>query len=163
MRQKLKALKYSSQRVQDFLKARGKALNVCQLPSSTRTAKEAAETIGCSVAQIAKSLIFRDKHSEQHVLVVASGTNRVCNKKIEAATGIHLDKADAEYVRDRTGFAIGGVPPVAHTSEPVTILDPDLKKFDTIWAAAGTPNSVFQLTVDDLDELTNGRWIDLAE
>ena len=156
-------LKPSAQRVQDFLATHGSDYLVKELPGSTRTARDAAEAIGCEVAQIAKSLIFRDVDSGNPILIIASGTNRVSLPKVEEATGIKIGKADAEFVKERVGYAIGGVPPVAHYSDVVTILDPDLKKYQTIWAAAGTPNAVFELKPHELDRLTNGRWVPLAE
>ncbi|HPE60417.1 MAG TPA: YbaK/EbsC family protein [Thiolinea sp.] len=156
-------LKASSQRVQDFLSAHGQQFVVRQLPDSTRSAVEAAQAIGCSVGQIAKSLIFRDKASGEPVLVVASGSNRVSMSRINQATGLALGKADAAFVREKTGYAIGGVPPVAHAAAVKTLLDPDLQQYDAIWAAAGTPNSVFELHADELENLTGGVWVDLAE
>ena len=154
--------KASARRVQDYLHERGFSFQVKELPDSTRSAQEAADAIGCSVPQIAKSLIFRDEDSGKAVLVVASGSNRVSTDKIEQATGLRLGKADGRFVREQTGFAIGGIPPVAHAKPVITILDPDLRQYDLIWAAAGTPNAVFALKPDDLDPLTGGRWIDLA-
>ena len=156
-------LSASATRVQDFLSAKGFSFKVKQLASSTRTAQEAADTIGCSVAQIAKSLIFKDGTSGQPVLIVASGTNRVNVEKVSAETGISLLKANADFVKKNIGYAIGGVPPIAHTNSVTTLLDPDLKKFDIIWAAAGTPNAVFCLRPSDLDQLTNGQWVVIAE
>jgi prolyl-tRNA editing enzyme YbaK/EbsC (Cys-tRNA(Pro) deacylase) len=156
-------LKPSAQRVQDFLTSYGSEYLVKELPGSTRTARDAAKAIGCEVAQIAKSLIFRDEDSGNPVLIIASGTNRVSLTKVQQATGLKIGKADAEFVRERIGYAIGGVPPVAYNNDVVTILDPDLKKYQTIWAAAGTPNAVFELKPDELDRLTNGRWIPMAE
>ncbi|HPQ95239.1 MAG: YbaK/EbsC family protein [Thiothrix sp.] len=155
-------LKASSQRVQDFLSARGHSFVVRQLPDSTRTAVEAAQAIGCSTGQIAKSLVFRDEATGEPVLVVASGTNRVSAVRVEQATGIRLGKADAAFVREHTGYAIGGVPPVAHVRAVKTLLDPDLQQYDYIWAAAGTPNSVFELPAADLEHLTGGIWVVLA-
>jgi prolyl-tRNA editing enzyme YbaK/EbsC (Cys-tRNA(Pro) deacylase) len=156
-------LKSSAQRVQDFLAAHQSGCLVRELPGSTRTARDAAEAIGCEVAQIAKSLIFKDEDSGNPILIIASGINRVSVPKVQEATGIKIGKADAEFVKERVGYAIGGVPPVAHHSDVVTILDPDLKKYRTIWAAAGTPNAVFELNPHDLDRLTEGRWVPLAE
>lgn len=156
-------LKTSAKRVQDFLTDRGFAFEVQELPSSTRTAQEAADSIGCSVSQIAKSLVFREKTTDQAVLVIASGSNRVDVRKIEQATGLKLGKANGAFVRDKTGFAIGGVPPVGHSERLQTILDPDLKQYDVIWAAAGTPFAVFQLKATDLEKLTGGTWVALAE
>jgi prolyl-tRNA editing enzyme YbaK/EbsC (Cys-tRNA(Pro) deacylase) len=156
-------LKASTKRVQDFLTERGKDFEIKHMPDSTRTAVEAAEAIGCSVSQIAKSLIFRDDLSDDAILIVASGTNMVCLDKVEEATGLKLGKADANFVRDKVGFAIGGVSPVGHTSEVVTLLDIDLQQYDEIWAAAGTPHAVFKLSPLDLDELTKGKWLDVAK
>ena len=153
----------SAKRVQDFLVANDYGFEVKQLPGSTRTAKEAAESVGCSVAQIAKSLIFRDKETNLPVLIVASGTNRVDLKKVKKATGLNLGKADGNFVKETVGFAIGGIPPVGHATPLRTILDPDLKNYDTIWAAAGTPFAVFQLQPADLGNLTKGQWLELAE
>lgn len=153
----------SARRVQDFLTARGFAFEVKALPGSTRTAREAADSVGCQVAQIAKSLVFREKTTDAPILVIASGVNRVDLKKIETATGLKLGRADGNYVKQQVGFAIGGVPPAGHLQPLVTILDPDLKQYDTIWAAAGTPFAVFQLKPADLGPLTAGRWVDLSE
>ncbi len=153
----------SANRVQDFLLEKGFSFEVKELPGLTRTAQEAADSIGCAVAQIAKSLVFRDKETNLPVLVIASGSNRVDLAKIEKETGLKLGKADGNYVKERVGYAIGGVPPVGHNEPLETILDNDLKKYEMIWAAAGTPFAVFQLKPADLEPLTNGRWIDLSE
>ena len=157
------SLRSSAKRVQDFLTARGFAFEVQELPRSTRTAQEAADSVGCAVSQIAKSLVFREKTTDQAVLVIASGSNRVDLCKIEQATGLKLGKANGTFVRETTGFAIGGVPPVGHNEPLQTILDPDLKRHDVIWAAAGTPFAIFQLKPDDLEPLTGGMWVPLAE
>ncbi|WP_448547495.1 YbaK/EbsC family protein [Thalassotalea fusca] len=156
-------LKTSSQKVQAFLNQHGQEFNVQQMPDSTRTAVDAANAIGCTVDQIAKSLIFKNQASGEAVLIVASGTNMVCMDKVKASTGITLEKADAAFVRDKVGYAIGGVPPVAHNEQVTTLLDAELQQHDTIWAAAGTPNSVFKLAPQDLNLLTNGKWIMLAK
>ena len=153
----------SANRVQDFLKEKGFSLVVRELPGSARTAQEAADSVGCEVAQIAKSLVFRETETGLPVLVIASGSNRVDLAKIESRTGLKLGKADGKFVKEHVGYAIGGIPPVAHNEPLETILDPDLKKYDTIWAAAGTPFAVFQLKPADLDPLTQGRWIELSE
>ena len=153
----------SAKRVQEFLIKKGFSFEVRELPGSTRTAQEAADSIGCEVAQIAKSLVFREKGTDLPVLVIASGSNRVDLAKIESKTGLKLGKADANFVREHVGFAIGGIPPVAHNEPLETILDPDLKNYDAIWAAAGTPFAVFQLKPADLEPLTQGRWVDLSE
>jgi len=130
---------------------------VLELPDSTRTAQEAADAIGCEVAQIAKSIIFRRKSANAPLLVVASGVNRVNEKKIAAEIGDKLEKADADFVRERTGFVIGGVAPVGHAEPIMTVIDEDLLQFETLWAAAGHPKAVFRLTPDQLVEMTGGR------
>ncbi|MEX0922022.1 MAG: YbaK/EbsC family protein [Rhodovibrionaceae bacterium] len=149
-------LKAAAQRVQDALAAKGLALEVRQFPASTRSAAEAAAAIGCDVAQIAKSLIFRAAGSGRPVLVVASGANRVDEAKLSALLGEEIGRADAAFVRAQTGYAIGGVPPVGHTTAPLVVLDADLLELEEIWAAAGTPNAVFRLTPRDLVALTEG-------
>ncbi len=156
-------LSKKAERVQQHIKEMGFTFKVAELPDSTRTAQEAAQAVGCKVAQIAKSLVFKDKVKDEPVLVIASGSNRVNLEKIETATGKTLVQADGKYVKKRVGFAIGGVPPVGHDEKLYTILDPDLKQFDRIWAAAGTPFAVFELKSQDLEPLTAGVWIDLAE
>lgn len=157
------ALPPAAQRVQDELTRLGHAGRVRVMPSSTRTSAEAAAACGCSVAEIAKSIIFRAKPSQRAVLVIASGVNRVDEKKVAALAGEGIGKADAEFVRARTGFVIGGVPPVGHDSPPIVLIDQDLLNFASIWAAAGTPNAVFPLTPSELVALTKGRVADVAQ
>lgn len=149
-------LSRSAQRVRDALAARGAAFEVLELPSSTRTAAEAAAAVGCSIAQIAKSIVFRTVQGRKPVLIIASGANRVDEAKIAAYLGEPAEKADAAYVREHTGFAIGGVPPLGHTQPVTTIIDQDLLALGEIWAAAGTPNSVFRLDAASLPRLTQG-------
>jgi prolyl-tRNA editing enzyme YbaK/EbsC (Cys-tRNA(Pro) deacylase) len=156
-------LSSSAKRVQDFLSAQGFAFEVKEMPSSTRTAQEAADSIGCDVAQIAKSLVFREKKTDRPILVIASGAHRVDVKKIQRATGLKLGRAKADFVKERVGYAIGGVPPVGHNEPLETILDPTLKDHDVIWAAAGTPFAVFRLNPADLEALTGGVWVELAD
>ena len=156
-------LKESARRVQAALDAHGLALKVREFPASTRTSEEAAAAVGCSVAQIAKSLVFRARESGRPVLIVASGANRVDERKVAALLGEKIERADPDFVRARTGFAIGGIPPVGHLEPPVTLLDQDLFALATIWAAAGTPNAVFELTPRDLEALTGGRVADLRK
>ncbi len=135
---------------------------VSTFPEGTRTAQDAAAAIGCDVAQIVKSLIFRRTETGGPVLVVASGANRVDEQKIAALLGEPIGKADAAFVREQTGFAIGGVPPAGHARPIETIVDEDLLRLDEIWAAAGTPRDVFPLTPDELLTLTSGRVADVA-
>jgi prolyl-tRNA editing enzyme YbaK/EbsC (Cys-tRNA(Pro) deacylase) len=151
------ALPSAAQRVQDALARLGHAGRVRVMPASTRTSAEAAAAVGCSVAEIAKSIIFRAKPSQRAVLVMASGINRVDEKKVAALVGEGIGKADAEFVRAQTGFVIGGVPPVGHDTPPVVLIDEDLLKLATLWAAAGTPHAVFPLTPQELVSLTRGK------
>jgi prolyl-tRNA editing enzyme YbaK/EbsC (Cys-tRNA(Pro) deacylase) len=155
-------LSASAQRVQDALAARGFPLAVRELARPTRSAAEAALALGCRVDQIAKSLVFRGVPSERFVLVIASGANRVDEAKVAALRGEAVAKADAAFVRARTGFAIGGVPPIGHADPPETLLDEDLFRWDEIWAAAGTPNSIFKLTPAELVAMTQGRVARIA-
>ena len=136
----------------------GDRFTVLEFDASTRTAAEAAAAIGCAVAEIAKSLIFRAADGRP-VLAVLSGTARGDEAKIAAAVGQPIGKADADFVREMTGFAIGGVPPVGHRVAPITLIDEGLMAFEVIWAAAGTPNAVFRLTPQDLVQLTGGRVV----
>jgi prolyl-tRNA editing enzyme YbaK/EbsC (Cys-tRNA(Pro) deacylase) len=155
-------LSASAQKVQDALTTLGFGTRqVVELPDSTRTAVEAAAAIGCTVAQIAKSLVFKGRNSGDPILVIASGANRVNTRRIAELLGEAIDKPDADYVREKTGFVIGGVPPVGHSTPLITFVDEDLRQFDEIWAAAGTPRAVFKLTPDDLEKMTTGRVIDV--
>lgn len=152
----------SAQKVQDALFDGGFTNTVVEMPDSTRTSAEAAQTVGCTVSQIAKSILFRAKTSDRPVLVIASGTNRVDEKKVAALLGEKLGKADADFVRERTGFAIGGVAPLGHSGPVEIFIDQDLMAFDEIWAAAGTPKCVFKLTPAQLAEMTAGRIAETA-
>jgi len=155
-------LKPAAQRVDDLLAAHGMSGRVVEFPESTRTSAEAAAAIGCTVAQIAKSLVFKAA-SGRPVLVVASGVNRVDEKKIAAAIGQKIGKADADYVRSRTGYAIGGVAPLGHSEPPIVLIDRDLLALDTIWAAAGTPNAVFRLSPGELARISAGTAADVKQ
>ncbi len=149
----------SALRVQQALQAQGFDLQVLELPDSTRTAMDAAQAVGCQVGQIVKSLIFKAKRSGRPVLVVASGANRVNERIIEELIAEPLGKADADFVRQHTGFAIGGVPPVGHLETLLTFIDQDLLQYSEIWAAAGTPNAVFRLSPADLARMTGGKVV----
>lgn len=152
-------LKKSAEKVQTALTKLGYELNVVEFSDSTRTAQEAAESIGCTVGQIAKSLIFKGKSSQKPILIIASGLNRVKEKLVKEYIGEELEKADADFVSEQTGFAIGGIPPIGHANQIDTYIDEDLIQYDEIWAAAGTPNAVFRLTPDILVEITKGTII----
>jgi prolyl-tRNA editing enzyme YbaK/EbsC (Cys-tRNA(Pro) deacylase) len=136
-------------------------MQVVELPGSTRTALEAAQAVGCQVGQIVKSLIFKSRRSLQPVLVLASGANRVDERKIEALIGEPLGKADADFVRQQTGFVIGGVPPVGHPQQLQSFIDQDLLEHAELWAAAGTPHAVFRLRPQDLVSITGGQVADI--
>jgi prolyl-tRNA editing enzyme YbaK/EbsC (Cys-tRNA(Pro) deacylase) len=147
----------SAERVRQALASLGLMPDIKEFSETTRTSAEAAAAIGCTVAQIAKSVVFRAVGMNRALLVIASGANRVDEKLVAAALGDRIAKADAAFVRDKTGFAIGGVAPVGHTEKPVTLIDEDLLGHAEIWAAAGTPNSVFRLTPQALVAMTGGR------
>lgn len=157
------ALPASAQRVQEALKALGVDCQVVELPASTRSAAEAAQAIGCRVEQIAKSLVFQGLTTKRPVLVIASGVNRVDEKQMSELVGEPIAKADADYVRQRTGYAIGGVPPVGHLEPLVCLIDEDLLQHDAIWAAAGTPRAVFRLTPGDLQRMTGGQVVSVSK
>jgi len=142
--------------------ALGDRFQVLEFDLSTRTSADAAAAIGCDAAQIAKSLVFRGGGSGRAVLIIASGVDRVDEKKAAAAIGEPITRADADFVRETTGFAIGGVPPVGHKNQPIVLIEESLMRLDEIWAAAGTPNAVFRLTPSDLIELTGGRTVAVA-
>jgi prolyl-tRNA editing enzyme YbaK/EbsC (Cys-tRNA(Pro) deacylase) len=146
----------SARRVREALAARGAAFEVLELPASTRTAMQAAAAVGCTVAQIAKSLVFRTARGGKPVLVIASGANRVNESRIAEYLGEPIEKADADFVREHTGFAIGGVPPLGHAQPMTTIIDEDLLAHGDVWAAAGTPNAVFRVGAGRLAQLTGG-------
>ncbi len=132
-------------------------MRVVEMPQTTRSAAEAAEAIGCRVEQIVKSLIFRGKYTREPILVLASGANRVNEKRLAELVSEPVEKADPEFVRQSTGFAIGGVPPVGHLRPMAALIDEDLLQYPEIWAAAGTPFAVFRLTPDELVKTTGGR------
>jgi Cys-tRNA(Pro) deacylase len=147
----------SAQKVQDALHDLGFDLTVIEHAESTRTAQEAADHVGVTLGQIVKSLIFKGKTSDKPILVLTSGANRVDEKRIKAYAGEKIVRAEPDFVRAVTGYAIGGIPPIAHVQPIETYLDEDLLQYDLIWAAAGTPNAVFELTPSDLQKMTGGQ------
>lgn len=154
-----KVLAKSAQSIQNALSQQGLSFKVIELSASTRTAEEAAATLKCDVAQIVKSLIFKTKTTHKPILVLASGSKRVNEKTIEGYVEEKITKADADFTRQVTGFAIGGIPPMGHTQPLDTFIDEDLLAFEEIWAAAGTPRAVFSLRGVDLPPLTKGRVV----
>jgi Cys-tRNA(Pro) deacylase len=152
-------LSSGAQRIQDTLDALGFPCQVIEFAHATRSAAEAAEAIGCRLEQIVKSLVFKGKHSGRPILVVVSGSNRVNERRLSQLASESVEKASADFVRQRTGFAVGGVSPVGLREPLETFVDEDLMTLGEVWAAAGTPNAVFQLTPADLVEMTGGRVV----
>ncbi|WP_332825821.1 YbaK/EbsC family protein [Ramlibacter sp.] len=150
------------QRVARVLRDHGHPHSPVMLDDAARTAQQAADALGVQVGQIAKSIIFRRKADDAAVLVIASGDRRVDEKKVDAIVG-KTGRADAEFVKGRTGFSIGGVSPIAHAVEPVTLIDRELFRFDEIWAAAGHPHGVFKLRPQDLERLTGAPVADVVQ
>ncbi|ABF07005.1 prolyl-tRNA editing enzyme YbaK/EbsC (Cys-tRNA(Pro) deacylase) [Cupriavidus metallidurans] len=152
----------AAQRVADLLVGIGHDRPVVMLPATGKTSAEAAAGLGCTVAEIAKSIIFRRVEDDVPVLVIASGSNRVDEAKVAARVGA-LGKADAKFVREKTGYAIGGVCPIGHAVAPVMLLDQDLFQYDSVWAAAGHPHAVFNLTPQQLQAMTGAEVADVAQ
>ncbi|MES2122905.1 MAG: YbaK/EbsC family protein [Chlamydiota bacterium] len=156
-------LKTSAKRVQDFLHQYIPDAKVIEFKELTRTSQEAANVIGCEIGQIAKTLIFKRKTTGLPVCIIASGINRVDEKKIASLIGEPVERPDADYVLKYTGFAIGGIPPIGFNLDKPPLIDEDLMQYQTIWAAAGTPHAVFQLTPDDLTRITQGQVVNLKK
>lgn len=149
----------AAQKVQDTLQSLGYACQVIEMTDSTRTAADAARAVGCTVGQIAKSLIFQTRKSKRPILVIASGANRVDEKQLGSIVGEKIGKASADFVRQVTGYAIGGIPPLGHKTPIQTYIDQDLLQYQTIWAAAGTPHTLFKVSPEDLVHMTGGQVI----
>ena len=144
---------------QNFLDQFKLSFEIKELPVYTRTAEEASKAIGCQLAQIAKSIIFKTIKTQKPILVIASGANRINEEKIAKEIGEPIEKADASFVLEQTGFIIGGVPPFGHIQKILTFIDQDLTHYEEIWAAAGSPQAVFKLTAQELIEITAGKVI----
>lgn len=153
----------TAQRAQAALQAAGLAVTVVEHPTTARTSAQAAETLGCSVAEIAKSLVFRGEVSGKPVLVVASGENRIDLAKIARLLGEPVGKPDAAFVREVTGFAIGGIPPLGHAQALRTLIDQNLLRYTTVYAAGGTPNAMFPVAPADLVRATGGEVADVRQ
>jgi len=153
----VKSLSNSAQKVQNALNAHGLPCEVYEMPDTTRTARDAAQAAGCEVGQIVKSLVFKGVRTNKPYLVLASGANRVNEKQLGKIVDEPVKMPDADFVREKTGFAIGGVPPLGHAEKLEILIDEDLLPYDEIWAAAGTPNAIFKLTPMDLQKITAGR------
>jgi prolyl-tRNA editing enzyme YbaK/EbsC (Cys-tRNA(Pro) deacylase) len=149
-------------RVRETLGKAGLPDSITVMPEATHTAQAAAEALGCNVAEIAKSIIFRAR-DDRAVLVITSGGNRVDDRKVAALIGQSLGKADAEFVRSQCGFVIGGVAPIAHLTEPIVLMDEDLLQFAFVWPAAGHPNTMFRISPQDLARIASARIADVAQ
>lgn len=150
--------------VQRALCEKGLKFEIVELNASARTANDAAMAIGCLVEQIVKSLLFRTKETQKPVLVLVSGKNRVSEKLIQKYMGEEIEKADADFTREITGFAIGGIPPLGHKNLiPFVYIDEDLLQYETLWAAAGTPYAVFSLPAKELQKATDGKIISVKQ
>jgi len=147
----------------NLLNKHGIRVNVREFPESTKTSAEAAKAIGCRVSQIAKSIVFRGKSTEMPYLAIVSGPKRASESAIEREVGEEIEKADADFVKKQTGFSIGGVPPAGHAKKIGTFIDKNLMDEEILWAAAGTGNSVFDLTPEELVKITDGRIIDFRD
>jgi prolyl-tRNA editing enzyme YbaK/EbsC (Cys-tRNA(Pro) deacylase) len=150
---------HGSKRVSAYLNEKGIQNRVVSLDKSTRTSQLAADALGCTLAEIAKSIVF--KGGEQAVVVVISGDKRVDTKKVSELIGFNVASADADTVKAITGYAIGGVPPFPHDARVKVLLDRSLTRFEKVWAAAGTPNSVINLNVEQLMNIV-GKFVDVA-
>jgi len=155
-------LSESAQKVQDALRAAGFANTVVELEAPVKTAQAAADAVGCAVAQIVKSLVFRGVETGRAVLVVASGAHRVDTARLSALLGEPVEMGDPRFVRATTGFAIGGIPPLGHAQPLEVVIDAHLMALDSLWAAAGHPNSLFPLTPAELERMTGGRVAEVA-
>ena len=149
----------SSDKIQKILDNLGISFQIKEFPESTRTSLDASKAIGCDISQIAKSILFESE--KKPILVIASGSNKIDEKKVEEEIGERIKKADAEFVKNKTGYSIGGVSPIGHNEKILTLIDEDLMKQDEIWAAAGTPHSVFKLTPKQLVQITHGKIANL--
>ena len=156
-------LSSSALKVQAALQVAGLECAVVELPGSTRTAVEAAQAVGCAAGQIVKSLVFRTRVSGRPLLVLASGSNRVDEHKLAALSGEPVEKADADFTRLHTGFAIGGVPPLGHSKAIETLIDEDLLQYTEVWAAAGTPHAVFAIAPAALTRVTGGQIVNIKK
>ena len=150
-------------RVRAALAQAGVAADIVELPGAARTAKQAADFLGCSVAEIANSLVFRGATSGEPILVMSSGAKRVSLERLASAVGEPVEKADADFVRERTGFAIGGVAPVGHATTLRKYVEASLSAYEHVWAAAGHPHTVFRLSYAQLVAITHGPVIQAAE
>jgi prolyl-tRNA editing enzyme YbaK/EbsC (Cys-tRNA(Pro) deacylase) len=135
--------------------------DIINFEQTTKTAKDAAFALKCKVEQIVKSLVFKKKNKDEPIIILVSGSNRVDENKVSKIIGYEIEKADADFVKEKTGYAIGGVPPIGHKEKIDIYMDKDLLKFDFVWAAAGTPNSVFKIGSKTLLEISKAKTIEV--
>lgn len=152
-------MNHQTKKIKSFLEKFGIESEIKEFSETTKTAADAARALNCDLGQIAKSIVFKGIFSAKPVLVIASGKNRIGEKTIGDQLGEEIEKADADFVRAKTGFAIGGIPPFGHKEKIKTFIDEDLLKYPLIWAAAGTHNTVFPLTPKELVETTQGEVV----
>lgn len=152
----------TKEKFEDFLTSKGYSFEIKEFSSSTHTSAQAALAIGCDISQIAKSIVFKGKKSQKPILVIVSGKNRVNEDKLAKIVGEKIEKAEADFVLETTGFPIGGVPPFGHKQKIETFIDEDLFNFSEIWASAGTENSVFKLTPEQLVQISRGKIINVG-
>ena len=154
--------KHNSQlKVVEAFKEKGIEIEILNLEVSTKTSQEAADAVNCDIKQIAKSIVFFESIQKKLVLIFVSGPNRVNLKSFENQTNLTIEKADADYVRESTGFAIGGVAPLGHKNRPLYFIDETLIDFDEVWCAAGTPSSLFKLKTEDLLKATEAKILNI--
>lgn len=154
-------MKPAAEKIQQVLRELGLDCAVVEFSESTKTSAEAAAAIGTTVEQICKSILFAAK--DQAIMVMASGANRIDTAKVQSHVAVPLSKANAGFVRDKTGYVIGGVPPIGHATPFPIFIDEDLLKFEVVYAAAGTPNAIFGIKPADLVRVTGGTVIDCKE
>jgi prolyl-tRNA editing enzyme YbaK/EbsC (Cys-tRNA(Pro) deacylase) len=157
----MSTLSPTAQRVQSVLTSLGSNAVIHEHPEACRTSAEAAVVLGCTVAQIAKSVIFKGTSSGQSILVIASGANRIDTKKVALIAGEEPGKADADFVREHTGFAIGGVSPIAHAKPGKVFFDQDLLQFDAVFPAGGTPQAMFRIEPNELRRISGATLADV--
>lgn len=155
-------LKNSAERIQDILQEHNLGIEIIEFKETTRSAQEAAHAIGCEIGQIAKTLIFKCQVSGKPICIIASGKNRVDEKKIAQMIGEGIEKPNAEYVLKYTSFSIGGIPPIGYKFDMTPLIDEDLMEYAEVWAAAGTPNAVFEISPRDLLQITKGRIANIS-
>lgn len=155
-------LSQSAQKVQEALKKYSIEVKVVQFTETTKTSQDAAKLIGCELAQIAKTIIFKGKNSNNPICVIASGIHRINEKRIEELIGEPLGKATPDFVLEKTGFVIGGVPPIGHATQMTIFIDDALLKYNELWVAAGNPHAVFKLTPQELLKITQGKVVSIV-